>query len=116
MGLSSSEESLNVDMSSIDLSQVAWSNSLKAVGDVFDAVKNTGYIQTMMGSNENKLDEMCLSQDNEAYLKEAMSILGDSSLFSTLLPQVVVSYLKSSKNSTQEEVSISRKLNKESDV
>ena len=115
MGLSSSEESLNVDMSSIDLSQVDWSNSLKAVGDVFDAIKNTGYIQTMMGSSENKLDEMFLSQENEAYLKEAMSILGDSSLFSTLLPQVVVSYLKSSKNSTQEEVSISRKLNKESE-
>ena len=91
MGLSSSEESLNVDMSSIDLSQVDWSNSLKAVGDVFDAIKNTGYIQTMMGSSENKLDEMFLSQENEAYLKEAMSILGDSSLLSTLLTQVEVS-------------------------
>lgn len=116
IGLNSSKENLDIDLSDIDLSNVDWSDSLKAVGDVFEAIKSTGYIQIAMSSPDDILNQIIISKENETYLKDAMKRIGDSSFVSTLLPQVMVSYFKSMNNASSEsEVSTmkSRRLSEE---
>lgn len=99
---------MGIDLSNIDLTGVDWSDSLKCVGDVFDSIKETGYIELAMDNPEGMMNEIYLNRENEVHLKNALTRFGDSTLIKTLMPQLIVSYLEAQK--TTDEVAMKNKL------
>ena len=101
-----------LDLSSIDLSDVDWADTTRCVGDVFDSIKNTGYIQSAIQDPNNFVNTIKLDRENEVYIKEALLRLGNSTLISTLMPQVIVSFLNSGKSN--DDVSLKKYSNSDS--
>lgn len=87
-----------VDLSNIDLSGVDWSSTLCTIGDVFDAIKETGYVQTVLTNPDGFMETIVINRENEIHLKNALSSFGNSNLVNTLMPQLIVSYLESMKD------------------
>ncbi len=102
----------DLDLSSIDLSDVDWADTTRCVGDVFDSIKNTGYLQSAIQDPNNFVNTIKLDRENEVYIKEALLRLGNSTLISTLMPQVVVSFLNSGKSN--DNVSLKKYSNSDS--
>ena len=101
-----------LDLSSIDLSDVDWADTTRCVGDVFDSIKNTGYLQSAIQDPNNFVNTIKLDRENEVYIKEALLRLGNSTLISTLMPQVIVSFLNSGKSN--DDVSLKKYSNSDS--
>lgn len=101
-----------LDLSSIDLSNVDWADTTRCVGDVFDSIKNTGYLQSAIQDPNNFVNTIKLDRENEVYIKEALLRLGNSTLISTLMPQVIVSFLNSGKSN--DDVSLKKYSNSDS--
>ena len=103
---------MEVDFSNVDMKSINWSDSLKAVGDVFDAIKDTGYIETAIQDPNAMMDNIVISRDKAVYLNEALDIFGSTQLVTTLMPQLLVSYLTSMRDKapTEEVVSMNHKL------
>lgn len=101
-----------LDLSSIDLSDVDWADTTRCVGDIFDSIKNTGYIQSAIQDPNNFVNTIKLDRENEVYIKEALLRLGNSTLISTLMPQVIVSFLNSGKSN--DDVSLKKYSNSDS--
>ena len=99
----------NIDLSNLDLSQVDWSDTLCAVGDVFESIQKTGYIQTVLENPETFMESIPIDRSNEANLKKALSRLGNSTLVNTLMPQLITSYLQSIKGN---DINVSHKENR----
>ena len=101
-----------LDLSSIDLSNVDWADTTRCVGDVFDSIKNTGFLQSAIQDPNNFVNTIKLDRENEVYIKEALLRLGNSTLISTLMPQVIVSFLNSGKSN--DNVSLKKYSNSDS--
>lgn len=106
LGLSLSEDDLNADFSNVDLSNINWSDSLKSVGDVFESIRETGIVDASSIENPNQiLDNVYLNREHEVNLKNALNRLGNSDIFSELMPQLFTSIL-ASKKSNQEQIQL----------
>ena len=91
-----------VDLSSVDFYYINWDSTLEAVKTAYEELYKSGVIDEVIVDPEAFLNEFYLDSDYGSAIKTALMELGNNDLICQIMPPLVVSFLKSMKESSQE--------------
>lgn len=97
------------DLSSLDFSQVNWSDSLKSIGDVCDAILKTGLVTDALANPNEFMNSFVIDREHQENISTALREFGNSNIVNQLMPQLIVSYLDAQKVVEEEVVTVSKK-------
>lgn len=96
IALNSFKADLNADLSHLSFINIDWENSLKAIGDAFESIRQSDVLKDF-DKDTNFLDAIIIDEEHLPYYQNALQEIGDSSLIKTLLPQIICTYLDSNR-------------------